>query len=60
MARKKSNDETHDDTPIDVCFLVAFLREKLEKKKELFPVEDRELVFCLWWMLKQFEMKHPF
>lgn len=55
MARKKSNDET----PIDVYFLVALLREKLEKKKELFPAEDRELVFCLWWMLKQFESRHP-
>lgn len=54
MTRKKSN----DDSLSDIYFLVTVLREELENNKDFFPIEEREMVFCLWWMLKQFEMTH--
>jgi hypothetical protein len=56
MARKKSN----DDSLSDIYILVGLLREKIEDEKELFPIDERELIFCLWWMLKQVETRHPF
>lgn len=56
MARKKIN----DDNPSAIYFLVSLLREKIEDEKEQFPNDERELIFCLWWMLKQVETKHPF